>query len=64
MVQYCAHLLGYKDLFVDYILLGDDIVIHNDLVAQKYIQIMSDLGVDVSFNKTHTSPTCWEFAKR
>ncbi|AMQ67418.1 RNA-dependent RNA polymerase [Cronartium ribicola mitovirus 5] len=47
-----------------YALLGDDIVICHDLVAVKYLEIISDLGVDISKQKTHKSSTCYEFAKR
>jgi hypothetical protein len=35
VVHWCAKLCGYDD-FQDYILLGDDIVIKNDKVAEKY----------------------------
>jgi len=52
------------DNFTDYILLGDDIVIRNDKVAQKYITIMTRLGVDISIPKTHVSKNTYEFAKR
>jgi len=44
--------------------LGDDIVIKNDKVAQKYIGIMTKLGVSISMHKTHVSKDTYEFAKR
>lgn len=47
-----------------YMLLGDDIVIHNDMVAEKYREIIQNLGVDISKLKTHTSVDTFEFAKR
>lgn len=50
--------------FHNYIILGDDIVIHNDSVAKYYIKLMGLLGVELSMSKTHTSVTHWEFAKR
>jgi len=50
--------------FSEYILLGDDIVIYNDKVAEKYKEIISDLGVDCSPSKSHISPNTYEFAKR
>lgn len=50
--------------FDSYLVLGDDIVIHNDRVAGQYRKIMSDLGVEISPLKTHVSPYCFEFAKR
>jgi len=63
VVHWCAHLCGHKK-FKDYILLGDDIVIKNDEVAQKYKQWMNYLGVDLSDSKTHVSEDTYEFAKR
>lgn len=62
-VQYAAYLCGYN-LFEDYILLGDDIVIKNNRVAQRYIALMTKWGVDISKNKTHVSKDTYEFAKR
>jgi hypothetical protein len=65
VVQYCAHLCGFKDLsFNQYILLGDDIVIKNDDVARMYIRVMTRMGVEISTNKTHVSKDTYEFAKR
>jgi hypothetical protein len=45
-------------------MLGDDIVICNDKVANKYISIMNKLGVEISLSKTHVSKNTYEFAKR
>jgi len=45
--------------------LGDDIVICNPKVARKYLDIMSDLGVEISKPKTLASPLgVFEFAKK
>nr|UEP19808.1 RNA-dependent RNA polymerase [Sclerotinia sclerotiorum mitovirus 45] len=63
VVQYAAHLCNIED-FKAYILLGDDIVINHDKVAQKYITLMTRLGVDISQAKTHVSKNTYEFAKR
>jgi len=63
VVSWCGHICGYPN-FKDYIILGDDIVINNDKVANKYIKIMTKLGVDISLNKTHISRNTYEFAKR
>lgn len=63
VVSYAAHRAGYKN-FQDYILLGDDIVIKNNKVAQQYMAIMARLGVDISVPKTHVSKNTYEFAKR
>jgi hypothetical protein len=63
VVAWAAYLVGIPK-FTDYILLGDDIVIKNDRVANKYITIMTRLGVDISMHKTHVSKDTYEFAKR
>jgi hypothetical protein len=63
VVYYCAQLCGYKN-FDQYIILGDDIVIKNDKVAKKYIEIIKGLGVELSEQKTHVSKNTYEFAKR
>jgi hypothetical protein len=54
--------INWKNL--DYALLGDDIVICNELVAEKYISLISSLGIDYSKAKTHKSKNFFEFAKR
>jgi len=63
VVAWSAHLCG-KENFDQYIILGDDIVIKDNKVANKYITLMSRLGVDISLNKTHVSNDTYEFAKR
>jgi hypothetical protein len=63
LVQYAAHLVGVYP-FKDYILLGDDIVITNDAVAEKYVELITELGVGISPHKSHVSETTYEFAKR
>lgn len=63
VVAYAAHRVGISN-FKDYIILGDDIVIKNNKVALKYIQLMEKLGVEISMHKTHVSKDTYEFAKR
>jgi len=63
IVQWAAHKIGLNQ-FWDYRLLGDDIVIRHDLVAQEYQLIMSQLGVSISPTKTLVSKDTFEFAKR
>jgi hypothetical protein len=63
LVHYCAYINGI-DNFNQYILLGDDIVIKNDIIAKSYIKILTSMGVEVSLNKTHMSLHTYEFAKR
>jgi len=69
VVFYAAWLTGSyntspHNLFTQYIILGDDIVIKNDKVAKNYKYIMGKLGVELSLHKTHVSEDTYEFAKR
>lgn len=63
VVHWAAHLCGHSD-FKDYIILGDDIVIKDNKIANKYITLMTRFGVDISMQKTHVSNDTYEFAKR
>jgi len=63
VVYYCAHLCGLKN-FDQYMILGDDIVIKNNAVAEAYIKVIKALGVEISLQKTHVSDDTYEFAKR
>lgn len=63
VVHYAAFKCGIRD-FKAYIILGDDIVINHDKVAEKYIGFMMRMGVDISLAKTHVSYNTYEFAKR
>jgi hypothetical protein len=63
IVKWAAHKAKIKN-FVDYRLLGDDIVIRNDAVAKEYSQLMTQLGVEISPHKTLVSDDTFEFAKR
>nr|WLK77422.1 RNA-dependent RNA polymerase [Suillus luteus mitovirus 5] len=49
--------------FSDYCVLGDDVVIANDKVAQEYLNIMETLGLDINMSKTLQSESFAEFAK-
>jgi hypothetical protein len=50
--------------FKDYVLLGDDIVIASNEVADSYKEICNQLDIPFSPMKTHTSLHSYEFAKR
>jgi hypothetical protein len=64
IVQIAARRVGIKE-FNAYALLGDDIVIANDLVANAYHSLMVDiLGVDINLSKSLISHTHFEYAKR
>jgi len=53
--------------FTDYLVLGDDVVIANEKVAQSYIKIIEDIGVSISLQKSVISNDNFfgvEFASR
>jgi len=64
VVRLAAKRAGFPVSFSNYALLGDDIVIANDVVAAEYRTILEGLGVSVSEHKTHVSQDTYEFAKR
>lgn len=64
VVRIAALRVGVKE-FNHYALLGDDIVIANDAVAQSYHYLMVDiLGVEINLSKSLVSKTHFEFAKK
>lgn len=54
--------IPYKTL--KYVLLGDDVLIGSADIARRYMEIMKNLGVEISLQKTHVSPNFCEFAKQ
>lgn len=70
IVQWAALRAGVitcgRDWFLDYALLGDDIVIANKLVAKEYEVLMKLLGVEIGLHKSLISVRglALEFAKR
>lgn len=50
--------------FSNYCILGDDIVINDDRVAEEYLIIMDHLGVSINLSKSLISDKFCEFAKR
>lgn len=64
VVRMAAKRAGLPVTYSNYVLLGDDIVIGDDAVAEHYRAIMSSLGVEISVPKTHVSDDTYEFAKR
>jgi hypothetical protein len=64
IVQVAARRVGQMS-FTHYAVLGDDIVIANDLVASSYHSLVTEwLGVDINLSKSLVSADCFEFAKR
>jgi hypothetical protein len=64
LVRVASRRAGLTVFFEDYALLGDDIVIANDRVAEKYRELLSELDMPISEQKTHVSNDTYEFAKR
>lgn len=62
IVKYAALRVSIKD-FEDYCILGDDIVIANDKVAESYLEVMSTLGLEINRQKSVESERFSEFAK-
>jgi len=65
IVQYCASLEGRVGWFEKYAVVGDDIVIYDDAIANRYLAVMTGLGVQISLEKSIVSKTgVFEFCKR
>lgn len=65
IVQYCAHLEGLEGWFDAYAVVGDDIVIYHDVVAKRYLAVVTGLGISVSMEKSIVSENgVFEFCKR
>lgn len=65
LVWWCAEQVKPGEVFTDYALLGDDIVISNEPVALVYESALQYLQVKISKGKSLISKTgCAEFAKR
>jgi len=64
IVQIAARRVGWVVWFKHYAILGDDIVIADEAVANAYLSIMKDLGLEINLSKSLISKlgVC-EFAK-
>jgi len=63
IVQIAARRAGFMKGFIHYAVLGDDIVINHNEVAEEYLLIMKTLGVDINLSKSVVSEKFSEFAK-
>jgi hypothetical protein len=63
IVRCAAIRWGIKN-FGDYCILGDDIVIVNDVVAEEYMNLMEILGLSINWQKSVESNIFTEFAKK
>lgn len=65
IVQVAASRVGWSVVFPYYCVLGDDVVIADDKVAEAYRSLMTALGVPINMSKSLVSEKgCLEFAKR
>jgi hypothetical protein len=48
----------------NYAVLGDDMIVNNDLVGTEYVALMKCLGLSISLGKSVISPRFTEFAKK
>lgn len=65
LVQVAAMRVGWHRWFPFYALLGDDIVIADELVAKSYLTLITSLGVEINLSKSVVSESGFcEFAKR
>lgn len=65
IVQYSAGLVGRYEWFEDYGIVGDDIVILDQEVALRYREVVTELGIEVSEEKSLISELgVFEFCKR
>jgi hypothetical protein len=64
-VWWCAEQFYPGERFIKYAVLGDDVVIADERVAQEYAQALGGLGVMISYQKSLISHSgAAEFAKR
>lgn len=64
VIYYCCRKLKLKWSKAPYVILGDDVVIKHNALAKMYTEVITQLGVEISVQKSHSSPYLYEFAKR
>nr|UNI72652.1 MAG: RNA-dependent RNA polymerase [Botrytis cinerea mitovirus 3] len=66
ILQYCSNLLGRSGWEDNYEILGDDLVVFDLALADKYLEIAKILGVEINLTKSISSQDrpLFEFAKR
>lgn len=66
ILQYCSNLLGRTGWEDNYEILGDDLVVFDSALADKYLEIAKILGVEINLTKSISSQDrpVFEFAKR
>jgi hypothetical protein len=69
MVQFCADTVGkvkFTEWYTDYLVLGDDLVLFDEAVANCYLALSKSMGVEINLKKSIIAPKrpVVEFAKR
>lgn len=69
IILYCAARAGIENTFLDYAIIGDDVAIWNESVANEYLKFMEEIDVPISEHKSFvpenlSGPCVAEFAKR
>jgi len=66
IMQYCSLSLGHIGWCILYEIVGDDIIIFNKVLAEKYLSVMSLIGVPINATKSVVSErgSVCEFVKR
>jgi hypothetical protein len=64
LIYVCCQEIGKSWKSANYKLLGDDIIIFDDDLAEKYQEIIHLIGMDIQWQKSHISNSLFEFAKR
>lgn len=54
VIEYCGR--DIKNVKSKYRMIGDDVIITNELMAQRYQEVIEALGVSINYGKTVTSP--------
>jgi len=63
IIQLAAVRAGFEGIFLDYVVLGDDVVIFNEKVARQYRKIIGELNMKISESKSLIGLGIAEFAK-
>jgi hypothetical protein len=64
LIYVCCREIGTSWKRANYKLLGDDIIIYDDALAEKYQEIIHLIGMDIQMQKSHIGNSLFEFAKR
>lgn len=64
LIYVCCQEIGISWNTAKYRLLGDDIIIFDDSLAEKYQEIISLIGMEIQTQKSHIGNSLFEFAKR